>query len=129
MSLVRLRRWGWIALLLGALAQPIAAQTSGARAQQSEPAQRSETTARPVTDPLGRSTPRGTLMGFMRAVENNDASAVRYLQVTEGESPHALASARDLRNLINRYLKEPLTKVSDSPAGTLSEGLPANREL
>jgi MscS family membrane protein len=67
-------------------------------------------------------------MGFMRAVEKNDASAVRYLQVTAAESPHALASARELRNLINRYLKEPLAKVSDSPAGTLTEGLPTTHE-
>jgi MscS family membrane protein len=67
-------------------------------------------------------------MGFLRAVEKNDASAVRYLEVTAGESPDALASARDLRNLIDRYLKEPLTKVSDSPNGTLNEGLPTNRE-
>jgi len=128
MSLVCLRRWGWTALILTALVQPIGAQIAASQAQKSEPAQKSETTAQPVTDPLGRSTPRGTLMGFMRAVEKNDASAARYLQVTAGESPHALASARDLRNLINRYLKEPLAKVSDSPDGTLTEGLPTNRE-
>jgi MscS family membrane protein len=67
-------------------------------------------------------------MGFMRAVEKNDASAVRYLQVTSGESPNALTAARDLRNIIDRYLKEPLAKVSDSPDGTLNEGLPTNRE-
>jgi MscS family membrane protein len=67
-------------------------------------------------------------MGFLRAVEKNDASAVRYLEVTADESPHALGSARDLRNLIDRYLKEPLAKVSDSPDGTLNEGLPTNRE-
>jgi MscS family membrane protein len=67
-------------------------------------------------------------MGFLRAVEKNDASAVRYLEVTADESPHALESARDLRNLIDRYLKEPLAKVSDSPDGTLNEGLPTNRE-
>jgi MscS family membrane protein len=67
-------------------------------------------------------------MGFLRAVENNDASAVRYLEASAGESADALASARDLRNLIDRYLKEPLAKVSDSPNGTLNEGLPADRE-
>lgn len=67
-------------------------------------------------------------MGFLRAMKKNDASAVRYLQVTAAESPHALDSARDLRNLIDRYLKEPLAKVSDSPDGTLNEGLPTNRE-
>ena len=89
MSLVCLRRWGWTALILTALVQPIGAQIAASQAQKSEPAQKSETTAQPVTDPLGRSTPRGTLMGFMRAVEKNDASAARYLQVTAGERGRA----------------------------------------
>ena len=128
MTLACLRRWGLTALILSALSQPVAAQISGAQAQKSEPAQKSETTAQLVTDPLGRSTPRGTLVGFMRAVDKNDASAVRYLQVTAGESPQALTAARDLRNLIDRYLKEPLTKVSDSPDGALKDGLPVGRE-
>jgi MscS family membrane protein len=128
MSLVRLRRWGWIALILSALAQPILAQISGSQPQKSEPAQKSEPPAQPVTDPLGRTTPRGTLLGFMRAMENNDASAVRYLEMTGGESPRALALARDLREIIDRYLKEPLTHVSDSPSGTLNAGLRMNRE-
>jgi MscS family membrane protein len=67
-------------------------------------------------------------MGFLRAVEKNDASAVRYLQATADESAQALDSARDLRNLIDRYLKEPLAKVSDSPDGKLNDGQPTNRE-
>jgi MscS family membrane protein len=128
MSLAGVRRWVWTAVVLSALAQPIAAQIPVPQAQNSAPDQKSETTAQPVRDALGRSTPRGTLIGFMRAVEKNDASAVRYLQVIADESPHALASARELRNLIDRYLKEPLTKVSDSPDGTLNDGLPTNRE-
>jgi len=77
MSLLGVRRWAWAALLLSALSHPLIAQTPGVQAQKSEPTQKSETTAQPVTDALGRSTPRGTLMGFMRAVDKNDASAVR----------------------------------------------------
>lgn len=125
MSLVRVRRWAWTALLLSALAQPM---TAGSQAQKSESAQNSQPTAQPVTDPLGRATPRGTLMGFMRAAQRNDASAVRYLEVAEGQTPGALTLARDLRDLIDRYLKEPLAKVSDSPDGTLNDGLPVNQE-
>jgi MscS family membrane protein len=64
----------------------------------------------------------------MRAVEKNDASAARYLEVTGAQSPRALALAHDLTDLINRYLQEPLAKVSDSPDGTLNDGLPVNRE-
>ena len=128
MSPAGVRRWLLAALLLSALAQPPAAQIPGTQAPRTESAQKSETTAQPVTDPFGRSTPRGTLMGFMRAVDKNDAAAVRYLEVTAGDNPHALAAAHDLSNLINRNLKEPLTKVSDSPDGTLNDGLPTNRE-
>jgi MscS family membrane protein len=117
-----------MALILSALAHPTVAQISGSQALKSESVPKSEPSAQPVIDPLGRTTPRGTLLGFMRAVDKNDASAVRYLEVTADESPHALASARDLRNLINRYLKVPLSAVSDSPDGTLNEGLPTNRE-
>jgi MscS family membrane protein len=127
-SLAGVRRYVWTAVVLSALAHPITAQIPVPQAQKSEPDQKSETTAQPLKDQLGRGTPRGTLIGFMRAVEKNDASAVRYLQVIADESPHALASARELRNLIDRYLKEPLTKVSDSPDGTLNDGLPTNRE-
>ena len=103
-SMLGVRRWVWTALLLSALAQPLVAQIPGSQAKKSEPPQKSETTAQAITDPLGRSTPRGTLLGFLRAVEKNDASAVRYLQVTASEGPHALDSARDLRNLIDRHL-------------------------
>jgi MscS family membrane protein len=67
-------------------------------------------------------------MGFMRAVENNDASAARYLEGEKGHGPRALALAQDLRGLIDHYLKEPLTHVSDSPDGALGDGLPVNRE-
>ncbi len=128
MSLVRVRRWVWTALLLSALAQAIVAQTPVGHGQKGGPPQKSENAAQPITDPLGRGTPRGTLIGFLRAVEKNDASAARYLQLTAGASQSALDSARDLRNLIDRCLKEPLANVSDSPDGTLNEGLPTNRE-
>ena len=50
-SLKGVRRWVWAALLLSALAHPIVAQIPDSRAQKSEPAQKSETTAQPVTDP------------------------------------------------------------------------------
>jgi len=114
-----------MALLLSALAQPITVES---QAQKSESAQNSQPTAQPVTDQLGRGTPRSTLMGFMRAAQHNDASAVRYLEVNEGQAPGALTLARDLSDLIDRYMKEPLAKVSDSPDGTLNDGLPVDQE-
>ena len=124
MSLLGLRRWVWAALLLSAFAQLTAAQI----APKGEASPKSEPPGQLAPDPLGRRTPRDALMGFMRAVENNDASAARYLEGEEGQGPRALALAQDLRGLIDHYLKEPLTDVSDSPDGALGDGLPVNRE-
>jgi MscS family membrane protein len=124
MSLLKGLRWAWMALLLSAVVQTTAAQVPPENAS----AQKGEPSGQVLTDPLGRSTPRDSLMGFMRAVENNDASAVRYLERTDQQGARALALTQDLRSLIDRYLKEPLTDVSDSPDGTLKDGLPVNRE-
>ena len=127
-DLHRIRRWAWTTLLLGALAQAIAAPTSPELHPRSDASQKSQPAEPPPADPLGRSTPRGTLVGFMRAVEKNDAAAVRYLQVTGAQGPRALAQARDLSELIDHYLKEPLSSVSDSADGTLVDGARMNRE-
>jgi len=53
MSLLRLHRWAWTALLLSALAQPTVRQIP----KKSESPAKSEPSAQVATDPLGRSTP------------------------------------------------------------------------
>jgi MscS family membrane protein len=82
-----------------------------------------------VSDPLGRSTPRGTIHGFIKAVDRNDfVTAVQYLQVP-GKSKHeAEALARDLKELMNRYFSRPLAIISDSPEGEPQDALPFDHE-
>lgn len=113
----------WVSLALPAL--PIAAQLpiSGS-AKTSPPAPQEE-----ITDPLGRSTPRGTITAFIGAAHRDDFfSAARYLQVTAKQRPDTETLSRNLSELMNRYLHQPVSSISDSPAGALDDGLPLDRE-
>jgi len=80
-------------------------------------------------DPLGRSTPRGTIHGFVKAADRNDfVTAVQYLQVP-GKPKHETENlARDLKELMNRYFSRPLALISDSPEGEVQDGLPLDHE-
>jgi MscS family membrane protein len=81
------------------------------------------------TDPLGRSTPRGTIVEFTRAVDRDDlTTAALYLQLDGTQRAGAAALAGALKTLIDRELREGLAGISDSPAGDLEDGLPADRE-
>ena len=106
--------------LVLALVAP-AAQTKG----QSPP---DPTKPAAAADPYGRTTPRGTITGLGQAVNRQDASAVRYLQLTAAQRPQAEQLARDLSGLIERYFLAPLTTLSDVPEGATTDGLPLDRE-
>jgi MscS family membrane protein len=80
-------------------------------------------------DPLGRTTPRGTIAAFIRAVNREDmVSAARYMQVTESQRRNTGTLARDLKDLMDRYFSQAVTSISDSPDGALDDGLPTDRE-
>ena len=97
---------------------PGVASSPSAAPQQEQPA-----------DPLGRTTPRGTISAFIRAVERDDmVGAARYLQVTESQRRNTGTLARDLKDLMDRFFSEPITSISDSPDGALDDGLPIDRE-
>ena len=109
--------------LTASISSSITAQIPGLQKTQSEQPQQ------PAQDPLGRTTPRGTIASFIRAVDRNElASATQYLQVTPGlqQSPESLA--RDLKTLLDRHFQEAITSISDDPAGALNDGLPIDRE-
>jgi MscS family membrane protein len=106
------------------LAHALVAQIPGvvsspsAASQQEQPA-----------DPLGRTTPRGTISSFIRAVGRDDmVGAARYLQVAESQRRNTETLARDLKDLMDRYFSEPITSISDSPDGALDDGVPIDRE-
>ena len=122
MLLTQGRRLALTVLLLGTLAHPASAQIRGLGNSTSTPSQERE-------DPLGRTTPRGTIVAFMRAVERDDfVSAARYVQVNENQRRHTEALARDLKALIDGYFSQAITSISDSPEGALDDGLPIDRE-
>lgn len=50
-------------------------------------------------DPFGRTTPRGTVTGFIRATQRGDfAGATRFMQVSAGQSTNPESLARELKN-------------------------------
>ena len=67
-------------------------------------------------DPLGRSTPRGTLLGFLAAARNGDEDLARhYLDTGAGSAAQSLA--RQLFVVLDVRLPARLTLVSDAPRG------------
>ncbi len=85
-------------------------------------------------DPLGRSTPRGTVLGFLQAAQDHNYQlAAQYLE--DGHSaanPDSSASrdlASQLKTVLDRRLNVDLADVNDTPAGNLADGLAAGSEL
>jgi len=110
-------------ILLVALCRSAAAQLPGV-----EPP-KAATQQPQVQDPLGRSTPRGTITGFTEAVHGNDlATAVRYLQLNDSQRPKGDSLARKLSQLMDRYYGEPVQSIDASRTGALDDGLPEDRE-
>ncbi len=84
------------------------------------PPAKAETTA--TTDPLGRETPRGAVVGALKYSERQDfATAARYMQPTPGED--LVLVARELRALHSKF-EGNLALVSDDPNGTIEPGYP-----
>ncbi len=82
----------------------------------------------PADDPLGRSTPQGTVLGFMRAMgREDDERAVEYLD-TKQPPKRAQQLARELQYVLDTGLSGSLANLSRDPQGDLGDGLPSNRE-
>jgi len=94
--------------------------------QQAAPASSSQESA---DDPLGRSTPRGTVVGFIRAADREDYDqAADYLETSQrGENARELA--RQLQVILDRKTSIDLSKLSRRPEGSTPAGPNANREL
>jgi MscS family membrane protein len=86
-------------------------------------------------DPLGRETPRGTVMGFLRAAQDeNYAVAVQYFQPAPGRRRVTADQEQDLvvqlLAVINqKILASSLDSLSRDPQGRLDDGLPPNQDL
>ena len=80
-------------------------------------------------DPLGRSTPQGTALGFLRAMQREDFErAVDYLD-TRQTGKRAEQLARELNYILNEGMSTITTALNIKPEGNLQDNLPDNREL
>ena len=82
-------------------------------------------TPAPPEDPLGRSTPFGTVLGFVKAAEHDDLyRAVEYL-----DTPQPPKKARQLAQELGEILNAvDLQNLSRKPEGNPDDGLPPGRE-
>ena len=81
--------------------------------------------AAPV-DPLGRQTPRSSLMNFMKYDTSGDyITAARFLQLPPGENLSELT--KEFRVLYPNF-QGSINLVSDDPNGTVEAGLPPGQE-
>lgn len=80
-------------------------------------------------DHLGRTTPRGTVLGFLTAAySHNYDTASQYLN-TRLHGKDAAALAEHLYFVLDRRLPAKLNNLSNEPQGSLSDPLDARREL
>ena len=81
-------------------------------------------------DPLGRTSPRGTVIGFLEAAHRGDfATAAQYLQMPEKDRHRSSADiAHKLQVLMDRSFSGHVSAISDSPEGRLSFTSAAGRE-
>jgi MscS family membrane protein len=80
-------------------------------------------------DPLGRSTPRGTVLGFLKAADREDYNqAVSYLD-TGQRGDLARELARQLQLILDRETSIDLSKLSRRPEGSLLNLQKPDREL
>lgn len=123
-SVHRLRRL-WIALSLAFMGFVIAGQAQqapGAGQSAAAPLQ-----AEPWKDPLGRSTPRGTMMGFLNAARTgDDALAGQYLNAADARAERL---ARQLFVVLDARLPGRLAQISDEPPGSVDDRVTPNQEL
>lgn len=114
----------------------LAGQGFSLTGQSSAPQQTSTATATPAQRPdlLGRETPHGTIVGFLRAGQDEKFTiAAEYF---EPAGPHHRSSpeqeeelAEELLNILNQKFGAILDSISKDPQGRLDDGLPRDEEL
>jgi len=103
-------------------AQSVTELLSGAQPHAAAPVQ---------TDPLGRATPSGAVVGFLQAEQNgNDKAAADYLQMSVSRRQAQGADlARKLKLLMDRAFVGRLSRISTNPEGDLAAGSPDQQTI
>jgi MscS family membrane protein len=119
---------GWGQLLCGFLLTVGFLFCSSAVAQQTAPAVPSVPQPELPRDTLGRTTPRGTVLGFLNAErKDNDEFAAQYLNTRLRGKP-ASNLAHQLFVVLDRRLPAKLDELSDKPEGSLTDLLEPNMD-
>ncbi len=124
-TMSQLSRNAVIALLLSAAA--LHGQLSGLLGK-------SETAAAAPSEPqdtLGRSTPRGALVGFLRAAQSGKFGlATQFLQIPEDmrDRKEGRELARELNAIMSQSFHGDLDRISNAPEGSQGDSLPPDRE-
>ncbi len=80
-------------------------------------------------DPLGRNTPHGTVLGFLKAMQRDDYErAVDYLD-TRQTGKRAQQLALQLNYILNQSVSAAAAKLNAKPEGNLQDNLPVNQEI
>jgi MscS family membrane protein len=80
-------------------------------------------------DSLGRTTPKGTVLGFLRAArDGDDELAVQYLN-TRLNGKAAAVLTHQLFTVLDRGLPPRLNQLSDKPEGSLANPAKPDQEL
>ena len=127
-----LRIWGIVTGVLSAAFLIAASPCFPAQGQKASPPSvpplqkgADKPTAEPVDDPLGRSTPFGTVLGFIKAVEREDLDrSTEYLD-TQQLPKQARKVAQELAAVLDAA---DLGDLSRKPEGNTEDGLSPSRE-
>jgi MscS family membrane protein len=74
-------------------------------------------------DPLGRSTPRGTVLGFIRAAQRGDYERASQYLDTRRNPRAAMDLALQLKAVLDRGLRTDLDLLSNRPEGAVNDDL------
>jgi MscS family membrane protein len=83
----------------------------------------------PPKDVLGRTTPRGAVMGFLNAARKDNAEIAALYLNTSLRGADAEELARQLAVVLNRRLPARLNELSDQPEGSLPDPLRPDEDL
>jgi MscS family membrane protein len=119
-------RWSTGQRRRSALVLALAIVSTGVALVAQAPAPASEAASK---DPFGRDTPRGTLLGFMRAARDGNIELMPMFLNTPLTGEAAVALARQLHVVLDSRLPARLDEVSDRPEGRLAHPLRPDQDV
>jgi MscS family membrane protein len=117
----------FLSILAGAHGQSGEKETDKAKAHG---APETKETAAEASDPLGRSTPHGTVIGFLQAAQSGkNKEAAQYLQLSKSErAAKGGEMAYQLHELLDNVFVGRVGAISDHREGSSQEGVPQDHE-